>query len=160
MAGDGAAVIMSQFRSEEMNLVQLFVQSDAAHETLHELGQIGAIQFKDVSQTLPESNRTYLDLEAHALILKLSLCWQLNKDKTAFQRIFVQDVRKCEDMLRIIRYLKGLHAKVCGCRRAADALQFCSCLKHTVEWQGPGVWELFCCHCCLCAVELFVPRRH
>ena len=107
---------MSQFRSEEMNLVQLFVQSDAAHETLHELGQIGAIQFKDVSQTLPESNRTYLDLEAHALILKLSLCWQLNKDKTAFQRIFVQDVRKCEDMLRIIRYLKGLHAKVCGCR--------------------------------------------
>ena len=23
---------------------------------------------------------------------------QLNKDKTAFQRIFVQDVRKCEDM--------------------------------------------------------------
>ena len=39
---------MSQFRSEEMNLVQLFVQSDAAHETLHELGQIGAIQFKDV----------------------------------------------------------------------------------------------------------------
>ena len=42
---------MSQFRSEEMNLVQLFVQSDAAHETLHELGQIGAIQFKDVSVT-------------------------------------------------------------------------------------------------------------
>lgn len=39
---------MSQFRSEEMNLVQLFVQSDAAHETLHELGQIGALQFKDV----------------------------------------------------------------------------------------------------------------
>ena len=72
---------MSQFRSEEMNLVQLFVQSDAAHETLYQLGQIGAIQFKD-----------------------------LNKDKTAFQRIFVQDVRKCEDMLRIIRYLKGLHA--------------------------------------------------
>jgi hypothetical protein len=44
---------MSQFRSEEMNLVQLFVQSDAAHETLHELGQIGAIQFKDVSALRP-----------------------------------------------------------------------------------------------------------
>ena len=37
---------------------------------------------------------------------------QLNKDKTAFQRIFVQDVRKCEDMLRIIRYLRGLYTKV------------------------------------------------
>ena len=44
---------MSQFRSEEMNLVQLFVQSDAAHETLHELGQIGAIQFKDVRAPSP-----------------------------------------------------------------------------------------------------------
>ena len=37
---------------------------------------------------------------------------QLNKDKTAFQRIFVQDVRKCEDMLRIIRYLQGLYVQV------------------------------------------------
>jgi len=44
---------MSQFRSEEMNLVQLFVQSDAAHDTLHELGQIGAIQFKDVRALAP-----------------------------------------------------------------------------------------------------------
>jgi hypothetical protein len=44
---------MSQFRSEEMNLVQLFVQSDAAHDTLHELGQIGAIQFKDVRALTP-----------------------------------------------------------------------------------------------------------
>jgi hypothetical protein len=44
---------MSQFRSEEMNLVQLFVQSDAAHDTLHELGQIGAIQFKDVRALSP-----------------------------------------------------------------------------------------------------------
>lgn len=36
-----------------MNLVQLFVQSDAAHDTLHELGQIGAIQFKDVRALAP-----------------------------------------------------------------------------------------------------------
>jgi len=69
---------MSQFRSEEMLYVQMFIQNDAAHDTLHELGAIGAIQFKD-----------------------------LNKDKSAFQKMFVQDVRKCEDMLRIIRYLKS-----------------------------------------------------
>ncbi len=37
---------------------------------------------------------------------------QLNKDKSAFQKMFVQDVRKCEDMLRIIRYLKGEMAEV------------------------------------------------
>jgi hypothetical protein len=63
---------MSQFRSEEMALIQLFIrelriflwfswrrtslsermcaENDAANETLHELGQINAIQFKDVSQ--------------------------------------------------------------------------------------------------------------
>lgn len=33
---------------------------------------------------------------------------QLNRDRTAFQRIFVQDVRKCDDMLRILRYIKDL----------------------------------------------------
>jgi hypothetical protein len=37
------------------------LQSDAAHDTLHELGHVGAIQFKD-----------------------------LNTEKSAFQRIFVQ----------------------------------------------------------------------
>ncbi|KAJ1475824.1 V-type ATPase 116kDa subunit family-domain-containing protein, partial [Baffinella frigidus] len=70
---------MSQFRSEDMSLVQFFIQSDAAHDTLHELGHVGAIQFKD-----------------------------LNVEKSAFQRIFVQDVRKCDDMLRIVRYLQGM----------------------------------------------------
>mmetsp|Transcript_11318 Transcript_11318/g.28104 ORF Transcript_11318/g.28104 Transcript_11318/m.28104 type:complete len:978 (+) Transcript_11318:273-3206(+) len=70
---------MSQFRSEEMALIQLFIQNDAANDTLHELGHVNAVQFKD-----------------------------LNKDRTAFQRIFVQDVRKCDDMLRIIRYVQEL----------------------------------------------------
>jgi len=66
---------MSQFRSEEMSLVQLFIQNDAAHDTLHELGDVGALQFKD-----------------------------MNVEKSAFQRLFVQDVRKCDDMLRILRF--------------------------------------------------------
>ncbi len=52
---------MSQFRSEEMSLVQLFIQNDAAHDTLHELGNVGVLQFKD-----------------------------LNTEKSAFQRLFVQ----------------------------------------------------------------------
>ena len=50
---------------------------------------------------------------------------QLNKDKTAFQRIFVQDVRKCEDMLRIIRYLKGLHKAVWFPGRAISRVLVC-----------------------------------
>jgi len=68
---------MSQFRSEEMELVQLFIQSEAAHGTLHELGELGAVQFKD-----------------------------LNIEKSAFQRLFVSDVRRCDDMLRILRILQ------------------------------------------------------
>ena len=38
----------SIFRSEEMSLVQLFVQTDAAHDTVDELGKLGLIQFRDV----------------------------------------------------------------------------------------------------------------
>lgn len=36
------------FRSEDMQLVQLFVQVEAAHDTLDELGKLGLIEFKDV----------------------------------------------------------------------------------------------------------------
>jgi len=70
---------MSQFRSEEMCLVQLFIQSEAAHATLQELGKVGSIQFKD-----------------------------LNTEKSAFQRLFVQDVRRCDDMSRILRVIQGM----------------------------------------------------
>ena len=78
---------MSQFRSEDMALVQLFIQSEAAHDTLHALGKLGddqegCIQFKD-----------------------------LNADKSAFQRLFVSDVRRCDDMLRILRLIKELLTK-------------------------------------------------
>jgi V-type H+-transporting ATPase subunit a len=36
------------WRSEEMQLVQLFVQIEAAHATVDELGKLGIIQFRDV----------------------------------------------------------------------------------------------------------------
>lgn len=36
------------WRSEPMQLVQLFVQIEAAHHTVDELGQLGVIQFRDV----------------------------------------------------------------------------------------------------------------
>lgn len=57
----GEAGKMSEFRSAEMSLIQMFVSHEAAHDTLHELGEIGVLQFKD-----------------------------LNSDKSAFQRLFVQ----------------------------------------------------------------------
>lgn len=42
----------SLFRSEEMTLCQLFLQSEAAYACVSELGELGLVQFRDVS-TLP-----------------------------------------------------------------------------------------------------------
>ncbi|KAM6953862.1 V-type proton ATPase 116 kDa subunit a 1 [Aplochiton taeniatus] len=57
----------SFFRSEEMCLVQLFFQTEAAHFCIHQLGQLGLVQFRD--------------------------------------RRFVKEVKKCEEMERILRFL-------------------------------------------------------
>lgn len=40
------------WRSEEMQLVQLFVQVEAARDTVDELGNMGVIQFRDVRCSL------------------------------------------------------------------------------------------------------------
>lgn len=37
------------FRSEEMTLAQLFLQSESAYCCVSELGEIGMVQFRDVS---------------------------------------------------------------------------------------------------------------
>ena len=39
----------SLFRSEEMTLAQLFLQSEAAYACVRELGELGKVQFRDVS---------------------------------------------------------------------------------------------------------------
>jgi hypothetical protein len=41
---------MEMFRSEEMQLVQLIIPAEAAHDTISYLGDIGLLQFKDVSR--------------------------------------------------------------------------------------------------------------
>lgn len=42
----------SMFRSEEMALCQMFIQPEAAYTSVSELGEIGAVQFRDVSDNL------------------------------------------------------------------------------------------------------------
>lgn len=42
----------SLFRSEEVTLAQLFLQSEAAYATVRELGELGRVQFRDVSDPL------------------------------------------------------------------------------------------------------------
>ncbi|CAB3376670.1 Hypothetical predicted protein [Cloeon dipterum] len=68
---------MSLFRSEDMALCQLFLQSEAAYSCVSELGELGLLQFRD-----------------------------LNPDVNAFQRKFVNEVRRCDEMERKLRYLE------------------------------------------------------
>jgi len=67
----------SLFRSEEMALCQLFLQSEAAYACVSELGELGLVQFRD-----------------------------LNPDTNAFQRKFVNEVRRCDEMERKLRFLE------------------------------------------------------
>ncbi|XP_077915748.1 V-type proton ATPase 116 kDa subunit a 4 isoform X4 [Halichoerus grypus] len=67
----------SVFRSEEMCLSQLFLQVEAAYCCVAELGELGLVQFKD-----------------------------LNVNVNSFQRKFVNEVRRCESLERILRFLE------------------------------------------------------
>eukprot|EP01116_Phalansterium_solitarium_P012250 TRINITY_DN2836_c0_g1_i2.p1 TRINITY_DN2836_c0_g1~~TRINITY_DN2836_c0_g1_i2.p1 ORF type:complete len:827 (-),score=364.90 TRINITY_DN2836_c0_g1_i2:293-2773(-) len=67
----------SLFRSEPMQLVQLFVQIEASHDTVDQLGRLGLIQFRD-------------------------LCPEVS----AFQRNFVNEVKRCDAMEVKVRFFE------------------------------------------------------
>ncbi|XP_026322478.1 V-type proton ATPase 116 kDa subunit a-like [Hyposmocoma kahamanoa] len=68
----------AMFRSEEMALCQLFIQPEAAYTSVSELGETGSVQFRD-----------------------------LNEDVNVFQRKFVNEVRRCDEMERKLRYIES-----------------------------------------------------
>lgn len=68
----------SLYRSEAMALCQLFIQSEASFNCLAQLGELGLVQFKD-----------------------------LNASVNAFQRKYVSEVRRCEEMERKLRFLES-----------------------------------------------------
>lgn len=51
----------SLFRSETLSLCQLFLQSEAAYNTIAELGELGLVQFRDVRHTPCESHSLQLN---------------------------------------------------------------------------------------------------
>uniref|UniRef100_A0A3B5KV39 V-type proton ATPase subunit a n=1 Tax=Xiphophorus couchianus TaxID=32473 RepID=A0A3B5KV39_9TELE len=67
----------SLFRSEEVCLVQLFLQSDSAYNCVSELGELGLVEFRD-----------------------------LNPNVNAFQRKFVSEVRRCEELEKTFSFLE------------------------------------------------------
>lgn len=68
----------AMFRSEEMALCQLFIQPEAAYLSVSELGETGTVQFRD-----------------------------LNGDLNYFQRKFVNEVRRCDELERKLRYIEA-----------------------------------------------------
>ncbi|XP_055593419.1 V-type proton ATPase 116 kDa subunit a 1-like [Uranotaenia lowii] len=67
----------AMFRSEQMSLVQLLIQSEAGYSSVAELGELGIAQFRD-----------------------------LNADVNVFQRKFTSEIRRCDEMERKIGYVK------------------------------------------------------
>ncbi|KAF8344008.1 V-type ATPase, V0 complex, 116kDa subunit family [Cantharellus anzutake] len=68
----------SLLRSEQMSLVHLFIPREVAHDTVAELGELGDVQFRD-----------------------------LNPDVNPFQRSFVGEIRRIDEMARRVRFLSS-----------------------------------------------------
>ncbi|SCW01721.1 LAFE_0E05798g1_1 [Lachancea fermentati] len=72
----------AMFRSAEMSLIQLYVPQEIARDTVYGLGNLGMVQFRD-----------------------------LNTKIRMFQRTFVQEIRKLDNLQRQYRYFNSLLQK-------------------------------------------------
>ncbi|XP_065424604.1 uncharacterized protein LOC101944206 [Chrysemys picta bellii] len=103
----GPGLIMgSLFRSESMCLAQLFLQAGSAYECLSELGERGLAEFRD-----------------------------LNPSVSVFQRKFVVEVKKCEEMERILGFLVQEIKKADIPLPEGDTAPAAPHLKHMLEIQ-------------------------
>lgn len=73
---------MDLMRSERMAFVQLIIPVETAHRAISYLGELGLLQFRE-----------------------------LNADKSPFQRTFVNQVKRCAEMSRKLRFFKDQIAK-------------------------------------------------
>ncbi|XP_035271451.1 V-type proton ATPase 116 kDa subunit a1 [Anguilla anguilla] len=97
----------SFFRSEEMCLAQLFFQTESAHYCINELGHLGLVQFKD-----------------------------LNPGTVAFQKRFVNEVKKCEEMERIVCFLEKEIAMTSIAIPASCEIETVPCPRDVLELES------------------------
>eukprot|EP00039_Didymoeca_costata_P018105 m.332133 g.332133 ORF g.332133 m.332133 type:complete len:848 (+) comp16883_c0_seq1:89-2632(+) len=89
----------SLWRSEEMSLAQLFIQSEAAYECVNALGELGLVQFFDLNE------------EAENMAADTDRQKERNEDGTkkevlTFKRRYTNEVRRCDEMMRKLRYFE------------------------------------------------------
>ena len=120
------------WRSQEMQLLSLIIQNDTAHDVISKMGELGLVDFRDVSLhpapraaeltnrsvRVPSSRRASGTREiAHESLPKIAhppraahrprpLPLQLNAPQPSHTRTFVDDVRKCDEMSRLLRHIK------------------------------------------------------
>ncbi|KMZ56077.1 hypothetical protein ZOSMA_99G00070 [Zostera marina] len=81
-AGGWCCPPMDLMRSEPMQLVQVIIPVESSRVAVSYLGDLGLLQFKD-----------------------------LNKDKTPFQRTYANQIKRCGEMARRLRFFKDQMAK-------------------------------------------------
>lgn len=85
---------MDHMRSEKMSLVQLIIPVESAQRAVSYLGELGLVQFRD-----------------------------LNSDKSPFQRTFVNQVKRCGEMSRKLRFFNDQISKAGLATSARPGLQ-------------------------------------
>lgn len=81
-----------------MSLIQLFIPTELAHDTISELGELGDVQFKDVCSLIFSCRQSAHIYFAYG---------QLNPDVNPFQRSFVGEIRRIDEMARRVRFFTG-----------------------------------------------------
>ncbi|KAF3791363.1 V-type proton ATPase subunit a1 [Nymphaea thermarum] len=113
---------MDLLRSEQMCMVQLIIPVESAHGAITYLGELGLLQFRDVSSSSlgRYTDNTRYGKSNNKISLSAYFCnvynsvderllffsWQLNADKSPFQRTFVNQVKRCGEMARKLHFFK------------------------------------------------------
>jgi V-type H+-transporting ATPase subunit a len=102
----------SLFRSQPMSLGQIFLQSDTAFETVAALGELVRVCLRNPSRARPHTcafaGHRAVPRCAKPIVAQSSACLivcllQLNANVNSFQRKFVNEIRRCENMQRQLR---------------------------------------------------------